>query len=130
MSHSKELEISEIVMSGFMIYPYFPFQDFDFVKNRIEWYVSQKINENRNNSFLQKVKTLLKRVKVETDSEDITWNKCCEGLIFAPDISHINCFVKCTVTQLDEAGQPGSVSSVTSGQVISAGPQCHAIDKR
>ena len=72
MSHSKELEISEIVLSGFMIYPYFPFQDFDFVKNRIEWYVSQKINENRNNSFLQKVKTLLKRVKVDTETGWIT----------------------------------------------------------
>jgi len=120
----RELKISDTVMTGFMIYPYSLILDFaDSEKTKIEWFVSQKINESEN-------KNLEKKIKSDAELEGITWSKVHEGWILKPEDSHINCFMKCSVTPVDGEGQPGLISSVVAGQLVTAGPQCNAINSR
>jgi len=87
----RDFKMSALVMTEQMIYPHLLKVDFaDETKTRVEWFVSQKLDEN---SLIQPTK------KAKCDFEEkLNWTRVHEGLYYLPPVSSINCLLKCEVT--------------------------------
>ena len=84
----RELKISDTVMSNFMIYPNSLILDFaDVEKTKIEWYVSQKISESEHQN-------LEKKIKSETELDEITWSKASEDLDVKGSFGSVHLWMK------------------------------------
>ena len=117
----RELKISEVIMTDFLIHPYSLELDFaDVSKTKIEWFVSQRLSAE-----LLKQKKLTeeflnhhqKKAKIE-----LSWSKLGEGFSVTPRTQDINCLLKCSVTPRNKSGENGEVCSLIISQPVIAGP--------
>jgi len=110
----RDFKMSSLVMSGLMIYPHLLTLDFaDESKTKVEWFVSQKVDEQSLNNPSKKAK--------RDFEENLIWTRVHEGYYFSPSVSSINCLLKCEVTPY-QGNVAGEVFSHIVFTPITAGP--------
>jgi len=110
----REFKISEVVMTELFIYPHILRLDFsDDSKTRIEWFISNKVDD-------ESLKHLSKKAKQDFE-ENLTWTKEGEGFYFTPPTYSINSLLKCVVTPFRESVE-GEVFSFIVQTPITSGP--------
>jgi len=110
----REFKMSDVVMTELMIYPHLLRLDFaDSDNTKIEWFVSQVVDEKA-------LKNPMKKLKNEFQ-ENLVWTKVHEGFYFTPAVSSINCMLKCEVTPF-KGETAGEVFSHTGPTPITSGP--------
>ena len=112
----RELKISENILTGLMLWPYSLTLDFaDESKTRLEWFVSEKLDED-------KIPKPQKKSKTDYSKMNLSWTKFGDGFSVIPSSQHINCLVKLEVTPFSESGVEGEKTSLLIGQPVTAGP--------
>lgn len=112
----RELKISENILTDLMLWPYCLTLDFaDESKTRLEWFVSEKLDED-------KIPQPQKKSKIDYSKMNLSWTKLGEGFSIIPSSQHINCLVKLEVTPFNQSGAEGEKTSLLIGQPVTAGP--------
>ena len=85
----RECKMSDSIMSGMLVYPSSLILDFaDETKTIFEWFHSQTLTD-------EQTQPSSKKVKFDPSKLELSWTKFGEGFTVVPDLSHINCLVKC-----------------------------------
>ena len=112
----RELKISENILTELLLWPYSLVLDFaDESKTKIEWFVSERLNED-------KIPQPQKKAKIDYSKMNLSWTKFGEGFSVTPSSQNVHCLIKLEVTPFNKSGIEGEKKSLLIGQPVTAGP--------